>query len=270
MMGRSDALDRARRLAFADAGHGFDPFGMHPDFMAFGDALASWLHDSYFRVQSYDAHHIPATGPAILAANHSGTLPVDGMMLWIDVLRNTDPPRAPRPVADYFVSSLPWVGTLFARAGMVGGSRGNVRRLLEQGELMMLFPEGVPGISKPFSERYQLQNWRVGHCEMAIRYQAPVVPVGIVGAEEQMPQLGRIPIDGLFGMSIPHIPIPATPLPLPVRYHILYGEPLRFDREFKPEDADDPEILAACAARVRASVQELIHRGLRERHGIFA
>ena len=92
----------------------------------------------------------------------------------------------------------------------------------------------------------------------------------IVGAEEQMPQLGRIPVQRLFGMGIPHIPIPATPIPLPVRYHILYGEPLRFDREFKPDDADDPEILAACAKRVHDAVEALIHRGLRERQGIFA
>lgn len=268
LAGRSDALDRAQRLAFHDAGHGFDPFGMHPDFLAFGDALASWVHDVWFRVESYDAHHIPRWGPGILAANHSGTLPFDGMMLWIDVLRNTDPPRAPRPVADYFVSSLPWVGTLFARAGVVGGSRGNVRRLLEQGELMMLFPEGTPGISKPYADRYQLQTWRVGHCELAIRHRAPVVPVGIVGAEEQMPQLARIPT-GKLGLPVPFVPVPATPVPLPVRYHILYGEPLRFDQEFQPEDADNPEIVAACAERVRTAVEALVHRGLRERKGVF-
>jgi 1-acyl-sn-glycerol-3-phosphate acyltransferase len=266
LLGGEASAERALRLAFGDAGHGFDAFGLHPDFVAFGDAIAGLAHDNWFRVKSYDAHHIPKEGPGVLAANHSGTLPFDGMMLWVDVLRNTDPPRAPRPVADYFVSSLPFLGTLFARAGAVGGSRGNVRKLLEDGELIMLFPEGTPGIGKPFSERYQLQEWRKGHCEFAIRHSAPVVPVGIVGAEEQMPQIARIPLKG----PIPFLPIPATPVPLPVRYHILYGEPLRFDLEFKPEDADDPEIVAACSERVRVAVQHLIHRGLRERKGVFA
>jgi 1-acyl-sn-glycerol-3-phosphate acyltransferase len=191
------------------------------------------------------------------------------MMLWTDVYRNTTPPRAPRPVADYFVSSLPFIGTLFARAGAVGGSRGNVRRLLEQGSMIMLFPEGTVGIGKPYAKRYELQEWRQGHCEMAIRFRAPVVPVGIVGAEEQMPQIAAIPVEGL-GLPMPHIPIPATPLPLPVRYHILYGEPLRFDLEFRPEDADDPAILKSAAQRVRDAVEALIHRGLRERKGVFA
>lgn len=267
--GSKGVADRARQLHFQDAGHGFDAFGMHPDFVAFGDTLAAGVYEKYFRVKSYDAHHIPATGPAILAANHSGTLPFDGSMLWMDVLRNTHPPRAPRPVADYFVSSLPFIGTLFARCGMVGGSRGNVRALLEAGELLMLFPEGTPGIGKPYSERYQLQEWRKGHCEFSIRYRAPVVPVAFVGPEEQMPQIARIPASKL-GLSVPYIPVPATPLPMPVRYHILYGEPLRFDLEHTPEDADDPAIVQAAADRVKASVQALIHRGLRLRKGVFA
>lgn len=268
-LGGNEPERRAAALAFSDAGHGFDAFGMHPSFLAFGDALVAPLYERYFRVQSHGHHHIPTTGPAIIAANHSGTLPIDGMMLWADMYRHTEPRRSARPVADYFVSSLPFIGTLFARAGVVGGSRGNVRKLLESGELLMLFPEGTVGIGKPFSERYQLQEWRQGHCEMAIRFSAPVVPVGIVGAEEQMPQIARIPLDR-FGLPMPYLPVPATLIPLPVRYHIHYGEPLRFDREYRSEQADDPEIVAEAAARVKASVQALLHRGLAKRKGVFA
>ena len=98
----------------------------------------------------------------------------------------------------------------------------------------MIFPEGTPGIGKPFSDRYQLQEWRVGHCELAIRYRAPVVPVGIVGAEEQMPQLARIPMPK--ASPVPYLPVPATPLPLPVRYHIHFGEPMHF--QGSPHDED--------------------------------
>ncbi|MEQ1508058.1 MAG: lysophospholipid acyltransferase family protein [Myxococcota bacterium] len=259
--------DRAERLAFADAGHGYDQFGMHPDFVAMGDTVAAFLYERYFRVKSYGAEHVPRTGPAVLAANHSGTLPMDGAMLWMDVLRHTDPPRAARPVADYFVSTLPVVSTLFARCGVVGGSRGNARALLEAGELLMIFPEGVPGIGKRFSQRYQLQDWRQGHCELAIRHAAPVVPVGIVGPEEQMPQIARIPVPK--GSALPYLPIPATPFPLPVRYHIHYGEPLRFDLEYRPDDADDPEVVHQAAERVKVAVQKLLNDGLTQRTGVF-
>jgi 1-acyl-sn-glycerol-3-phosphate acyltransferase len=267
LVGGPGVRDRAERVHFADAGHGYDRFGLHPDFVALGDMLAGPAYERYFRVRSYGAEHIPKTGPAILAANHSGTLPVDGAMLWVDVYRNTDPPRVARPVADYFVSSLPVVSTLFARSGVVGGTRGNARALLESGDLLMIFPEGVGGIGKPFSERYRLQTWTKGHCELAIRYSAPVVPVGIVGAEEQMPQIARIPVGKRS--PLPYIPVPATLVPLPVRYHIHYGDPLRFDQEFRPEDADDPEIVREAAARVKAAVQALLDEGVRQREGIF-
>jgi 1-acyl-sn-glycerol-3-phosphate acyltransferase len=257
--------DRASRLHFPDAGHGYDLFGLNPDFVALGETIAGPVYSKYFRVISHGASNIPTTGPGVIAANHSGTLPFDGAMLWVDVLRHTDPPRVPRAIADYFVPSLPLVSTLFARCGVVGGSRGNAKALLENGELLMIFPEGTPGIGKRYRDRYKLQDWRQGHCELAIRHSEPVIPVGIVGAEEQMPQIARIELGG----ALPYIPIPATPFPLPVRYHIHYGEPIRFDQEFRPEDADDPQVVRDAALRVKAAVQELLDRGLRERKGIF-
>lgn len=258
--------DRARRLDFPNAGHGFDVFGLNADFVALGEALASPMYERYFRVVSHGHENIPAKGPAILAGNHSGTLPFDGAMVWVDVYRHTDPPRIPRMVADYFVPSLPFVGTLFARCGVVGGSRGNARALLEGGNLLMIFPEGTPGIGKPWSERYKLQEWRQGHCELAIRHRAPVVPVAIVGAEEQMPQVARIPLKG----PLPYLPVPAVLFPLPVRYHIYYGEPVRTDLDYRPEQADDPAVLKEAAQRVKERVEALIARGLRERKGVFA
>lgn len=264
-LGSKALKDRRRRFVFRDAGHGYDQFGLQPDFVALADLVTSPVYRRYFRVESYGAHHLPGSGPAIVAANHSGTLPFDAAMLWADIYRQTDPPRAPRAMADYFVPSLPFIGTLFARTGMVGGSRGNARALLQAGELLMLFPEGTPGIGKPFKDRYRLQEWREGHCELAIRHGAPVIPAGIVGPEEQMPQLLRLPGLG----PVPYLPIPATPFPLPVRYRILYGPPLDFSARYLPEQADDPDIVRRASNEVKHAVQELLHEGLRLRTGVF-
>jgi 1-acyl-sn-glycerol-3-phosphate acyltransferase len=258
--------ERLAHLSFRDEGHGYDAFGLHPAHVALGLAITAPLYDSYFRVISRGIEHVPVEGAAILAANHAGTLPLDAMMIWTDVLRRTTPPRVLRPVADHFVTSLPLVGTLFTRGGMVGGSRGNARALLEAGNLMLVFPEGVPGIGKPWSERYHLQEWRVGHVELAIRHGVPVVPVGVVGSEEQMPQVGRL--DFLKPFGAPYVPITLTPLPLPVRYHIHYGAPIRFD--LTPGQADDPAALAEAAAQVKAAVEELLRVGLALRRGLFA
>lgn len=264
-----EELERLSGIHYHDAGHGYDTFGLHPDFCALGAGMNQLIYEKYFRVKSYNAERIPATGPAILAANHSGNIPIDGAMIWMDVLRHSDPPRVVRAVADHFVPALPWIGTLFARCGVVGGSRGNARALLESGELLLIFPEGTVGILKPWSERYKLQPFRVGHAELAIRHQAPVVPVGVVGAEEQMPQLiASRRLGALFGA--PALPIPAVPVPLPVRYHILYGEPLRFDQEYRPEQADDPAIVHEAGQRVQAAVAALLEAGLAARQGVFA
>jgi len=263
------AADRERlaRLALPDAGHGYDAFGLHPAWVALSVGVGRFLYDYYFRVESIGAENIPASGPAILAANHAGMLPLDAAMLHLDVLRQSEPPRLARPVADWFVPLLPLVSTLFSRSGVVSGSRRNVARLLESGELIELFPEGVAGIGKPFSQRYRLQGWTVGHAEMAIRHRVPVVPVAIIGSEEQWIELLRIRRFHWFGA--PYLPVPLFLVPLPVRYHIYYGEPIVLHEGWKATAADDPTIVEAAAARVRQAVEALLARGLRARRGIF-
>jgi 1-acyl-sn-glycerol-3-phosphate acyltransferase len=262
-------LERLAALHFRDAGHGFDAFGLSPDHVALGESVVLPLYQRYFRVRSVGAHHIPRSGPAVLAANHSGNVPVDGMLIWTDVLRQTNPPRVVRPIADHFVPALPFIGTFFARGGMVGGSRGNAQTLLEAGELLLIFPEGTPGILKPFRERYQLRRFREGHAEMAIRHGAPIIPVGVVGGEEQLPALFLSKRLGKpFG--VPAVPIPAVPLPLPVRYHLYYGDPIPVHERYRPDEADDPAVVRAVCAEVQAAVHALIQRGLRERPGVFS
>jgi 1-acyl-sn-glycerol-3-phosphate acyltransferase len=258
--------ERLAGIVLADAGHGFDVFGMHRDGVAAAVWLTRLMHDVYFRVTAHGAGNIPSSGPAILAANHGGGLPFDAMMLYADVIAHTDPPRVPRPIADHFVSALPIVSTAFARAGVTSGSRANAERLLDQGEILMIFPEGTEGIGKPASARYQLQRWRVGHAELGMRHRAPVVPVAIIGPDDQWPQLGRL--DWLHPFGAPFLPIPATPVPLPVRYHIHYGAPLALHED--GGDADDPDAVATAASRVAAEVERLLAHGLRSRRGLFA
>jgi 1-acyl-sn-glycerol-3-phosphate acyltransferase len=255
------------RLAYNDAGHGYDVFGMHPTAVRVALGLCRFAHDRYFRVRSHGGEHIPRSGPAILAANHSGMLPIDAAMIVADVAAATHPPRIARAIGDVFIPLLPIVGSAFARIGMVSGSRSNVRHLLEAGELVLVFPEGVPGIAKGWRNRYQLQSWRVGHAELAIRWRVPIVPVAVIGAEEAWPQLGKLA--GFHWFGAPFLPIPATPLPLPVRHHIHYGEPIALYERWPPESADDPEVVDGAAQLVKNAVEELILKGLTQRKGLF-
>ena len=247
-------------MSFHDEGHGYDLFGLHPPTADRVLRFTMPLYRHYFAVESHGIENIPAHGAAILVANHGGMLPVDAAMLWADVSHATD--RRVRMIADRFVPRLPIVSTLFARAGVVSGTHANVRRLLERGELLAVFPEGVSGPAKPFRERYELQDWRVGHAELAIRYRVPIIPVAIIGAEESWPVLMRLRLK-LFGA--PYLPIPMAPVPLPIRFRIHYGRPVELHRSHAPADADDPACLATAAAQTRRAVADLVLSGLTAR-----
>lgn len=262
-----ELFDRAMATTIRDDGHGYDPFGMHRGGVAMGLVVTRFLYERYFRVSSHGIEHIPPTGPVILAANHSGTLPLDAMMIWTDVVRRAAGGRVPRVVMDHFVPSLPWVSILFTGGGGFGGSRGNFHALLDAGELIIVFPEGTPGIGKPFSERYQLRPFREGFAELAIRHQVTVVPVGVVGAEEQWPQLTRI--EGIHAFGAPYLPVPATPLPLPVHYHLWYGPPIPVAGRWRPEDAYDADAVGVLAGETQEAVAALLARGLAARAGVF-
>lgn len=255
----------AKQAPFHDEGHGFDVFGLRPAYLARAVEVSEPLYRRYFRVDSIGADRIPADGPVIVVANHAGVLPVDAAMLCLDVLHQTDPPRIPRAVADHFVPHLPLVGTIFARLGVVSGTRENVRRLLERGELIAIWPEGTTGPAKPFVDRYRIQSWRVGFAELAIRHRASVVPAAIIGAEESWPLLGKL--RGARAFGAPYIPIPISPIPLPVHYHIHYGEPMHLGRA--SADADDPSMVASAATDVRIALERLIERALAARAGVF-
>jgi 1-acyl-sn-glycerol-3-phosphate acyltransferase len=153
-------------------------------------------------------------------------------------------------IADRFIPLLPFVGTIFARTGVVAGTHANVEMLLARGELLGIFPEGTTGPAKPFTDRYELQAWRVGHAEHALRHGVPVIPVAILGAEEAWPLLLRLPWK-LFGA--PYLPIPMSPLPLPVHMTIHYGAPIELHG-----DADNPNVVDAAARTVRREVERML------------
>ena len=245
---------------FHDEGYGFDAFGLHPPSLAGAVRAAAPVFEKYFRVESSGIENVPERGAAILVGNHGGVLPVDAAVLCLDVVRRAA--RIPRAVTDHFVPRLPIASTLLARLGVVSGTRTNVRRLLEDGELLAIWPEGTSGPAKLFRDRYQIQRWSVGFAELAIRYHAPVIPVAIVGSEESWPLLGKLALP-MFGA--PYLPIPATPVPLPAHFYLRYGDAIRFEQT----DADDPTIVTSAAAIVRAELERLLAATLAERRGVW-
>jgi 1-acyl-sn-glycerol-3-phosphate acyltransferase len=246
--------------------YGVDPYGMDVEYALAAAAPFVWLYRKYFRVDLHGLEHVPADGRVLLVSNHSGQLPLDAAMLVVALLIELDPPRVARALVEKWVATLPFVSSFYARLGQVVGTPENCRRLLAADEALLVFPEGVRGLNKPFSERYRLRPFGHGFMRLALEAGAPIVPVGVVGAEEQAPALFDLkPLARL--LSMPAFPLTPTlfPFPLPTRYHIHFGEPLRFTGSPDDEDVE----LERKVTEVQAAVQGLLEKGLAERTGIF-
>lgn len=273
-MAADDRAELRRRLGRlqADLGPlGIDPFGFDPEAVAAFAGPVGWLYRHYFRVIARGVEHVP-DGRVLLVSNHSGQLPFDGLMIGAALILERDPPRVTRSMVERWVPRLPFVSVTMARLGQVVGTPENCRRLLEREEAILVFPEGVRGLSKPFRRRYRLARFGTGFLRLALQRSTPIVPVSVVGAEEQAPALANLERLGR-AVGAPAFPItptfpwlgPAGLLPLPTRYRIRFGPPLRFDGD--GDEAD--EVIGAQVETVRAAIQAQIDQDLAERSGIF-
>ena len=245
----------------------YDRYGFSPEVTKTAFPFVQALYRGYFRVKSEGHANLPASGPLVLASNHAGLLPFDAAMTIVDVAMHTDPPRLARAVVDRWAGSLPWVNIFYARVGQIIGTRENFADLLDDGQLVLVYPEGLEGVRKTIAQRYRLQSFRVGFVEHALRARAPIVPMAVVGSDDQTPILYDLkPLAKRLGLPVapitPTFPLlgPLGLLPYPVSYKIVYGEPLDFHERFGPEGADDARLVRYLANQVRRDVQLLLDR----------
>ncbi len=246
---------------------GYDPFGMSPAFIRKVIPFVRFLYRAYFRVTTHGLHELPTTR-LMFVSNHSGQIPLDGALIAAAVAVEGRPPRILRSMVERWVPSLPFVSLFMTRCGQVLGDPDNSRRLLENDEAILVFPEGVRGISKLYKDRYKLQEFGTGFMRLAVETRTPIVPVAVIGAEEAVPALYNFRwLARLLGA--PSFPItPTFPwllglglLPYPVKVHIWFGEPMHFTGD--PDDED--EVIDLNVEKVRSKVAQLIARGLEER-----
>ena len=256
---------RLARLVAPQNEYGVDPFGLELDFAKAAIAPVLWLYRNYFRVETHGIEQVPQ-GRVMLISNHSGQLPLDGAMIAMSLLLEAEPPRVVRAMVEKWAPTLPFVAPFFARIGQVVGTPENCRRLLAAGETIMVFPEGTRGLNKTYDKRYRLQEFGSGFMRIAVETQTPVLPVAVIGAEEQAPALFDFKqVAKIFGF--PALPITPTlvPLPLPVKYRLWFGEPMRFSGTAHDDDAE----LERKVAEVKRAIETLLKRGLKSRGSIF-
>ncbi|MCW2858222.1 MAG: acyltransferase family protein [Marmoricola sp.] len=230
--------------------------------------------EKWFRIEVRGVENIPSAGGALVVSNHSGTVPIDGMMTAISIHDHAH--RFLRPLGADLVFKLPIVSEMARKGGVTLACNEDAERMLKGGEIVGVWPEGFKGIGKPYSERYKLQRFgRGGFVSAAIRTGVPIIPTSVVGAEEIYPLVGNIPsLARLLG--VPYIPItPFFPLlgplgliPLPSKWIIEFGEPIRTD-DYDPGAADDPMLVFNVTDQVRETIQQTLYGLLMQRKSVF-
>jgi 1-acyl-sn-glycerol-3-phosphate acyltransferase len=255
-----------------------DDFGFDPTYDAKVEPLLDFLYTKYFRVETSGIASVPTSGRCVLVANHSGTLPLDGVMLKAAVKREQagGTGRDLRWLTEDFIYHMPFLGGAMNRLGAVRACQENAERLLAKESLVAVFPEGVKGIGKLFANRYRLQRFgRGGFIKLCLRTGTPIVPVAVLGAEETNPLLFKI--EHLSkALGIPYLPVtPTFPLlgplgllPAPTKWRIQFGEPLDLSSH-GPEAADDEILVGKLAERVRAAIQGMLDRAVGSRKSVF-
>ena len=279
VFGEEWEVQLARFLAFlrrrVTGDYSVDEYGFDQEIsQRFFMAALRPIADKWFRIEVRGVENIPSEGGALVVSNHSGTVPVDGLMTMVSIHDHAG--RFLRPLGADLVFKMPIVSTMARKGGATLACNEDAERMLRGGELVGVWPEGFKGIGKPYSERYKLQRFgRGGFVSAAIRTGVPIVPLSVVGAEEIYPLVGNIPsLARLLG--VPYIPItPTFPLlgplglvPLPSKWLLEFGEPIRTD-EYDDGAADDPMLVFNVTDQVRETIQQTLYTLLMQRESVF-
>ena len=236
-----------------------------------------FLYHYWFRVAVEGIEHVPATGGALIVSNHAGALPPDAIMIAKAINEEHSRPRALHLTVEHWFKGYPGLSMLVSKLGGVPAHPANVHRLLyDEEQLVLVFPEGRKGTEKLYKDRYRLRRFgRGGFVESAMRAQAPIVPVAVVGAEEAMPTFAQIkPLQKLTGL----IYFPVTPLfpwlglagaaYLPAKFRIRFLEPIPTD-QWGPDAADDKGLVQTVAEAVRSRIQDELYDLLANRRSVW-
>ncbi len=234
------------------------------------------LYNNWFRVEWEGLEKIPRTGGALLVANHAGAIPSDAPVIMHGI--EVELGRPVYGMADFFFRGVPWFGTMWARVGGVPAHPDNALRLLrDQGQLALVFPEGTKGPSKTYNDRYRLRRFgRGGFVEIAMRAGVPVIPIAVVGAEESMPIVFRLP-SVARALGVPYVPVTANMLafgPLgvlayfPSKFKLRVLDPVSFDVPSGQERYSKSRVMDE-AEKIRTDMQETLYDMLRERRSIW-
>jgi len=246
---------------------GYDDWGVDPKTVKAALAVLQVMYRRYFRVTTVGIEQVPQ-GRVLLIPNHSGQIPWDGLLIGMSMILEAEPPRLVRSMVERWFPALPFISTLFTRCGQVVGDQRNCRDLLSQDECVLVFPEGVNGLGKPYSKRYQLQKFGTGFLRLALETRTPIVPVGVIGCEETYPSIASLKVIGK-ALGLPYFPVtpffpllgPLGAVPIPAKVTLRFGKPLVFEDSPDAPDA----LITQRVEEVQAAINQELKLGLKDR-----
>jgi 1-acyl-sn-glycerol-3-phosphate acyltransferase len=262
-----------RRLA---GDYDTDEWGLDWEFLEAVRPFLDFLYKVYWRVETTGIEQIPDYDRALLVGNHSGQLPWDGAMIMTAILNEHPAQRLVRNLYANWFSTLPFLSSALVKMGQTLASVENGTRLLNQDELVGVFPEGYEGVSKLYRDRYKLARFgRGGFVKMAISTQAPIIPVSVVGAEETYVSIAKSSMLARL-TGFPYFPISLRfpwlgllgAIPLPTKWYIDFGEPIAMDG-YSSDAANDLVLISELTDQIRNIIQEMINNRLKLRRSIF-
>jgi 1-acyl-sn-glycerol-3-phosphate acyltransferase len=246
--------------------YGFDRFGLSKKVLVHAYSPAAYMYRHYLKVTAFGLENVPATGRALIIANHSGGIGTDASMILTSLLLNDDAPRLGQGMAEYFLTRSPFAAPLLRKLGHLTGLPEHGEQLLNDERLVVVFPEGARGAGKLYKDRYKLCRFGTGFMRLALKTGTPIIPCAFIGGEETFPQLLHIKwlarlVKGPFVPVAPQLIF----FPLPVACQVYYGSPMRFEGDGSEPD----QVIQQYVEEVRHAMERLISAGLDARPRAF-
>ncbi len=270
-----EALRRRNPAFFERYANEHDEYGFDLNTWARWEPFFRFCFEDYFKVDIRGIENIPAEGRAIVVGNHSGVLPVDGAMMSMAMGNLHRSPRRIRYLSSDWFFDLFFIGAWMRETGQVRAQLDIAQKLLEAGEIIGVYPEGIRGVGKTFSERYRVIDFHPGFVKLAISSQTPIIPIATVGGDEIYPNFANVPGLSQFLKTpffpltpgFPWLPFPLWVIPLPVRWLINVHKPIHLD--YQPEKANDRKLVRTIAKEIQYQIQRDLNELFGKRKTLF-
>jgi 1-acyl-sn-glycerol-3-phosphate acyltransferase len=219
------------------------------------------IYRSYFNVKVHDIENIPDE-PLLVVSNHTGQLPIDGMLVTIAFLMEAKKPRVLRAMVERFMVQIPFLAEFAAQSGSIVGDRANCQFLLEQKESILIFPEGVKGISKNTNHYYEVQPFTLGFYKIALQSQTNILPICVIGAEDMFPFVYH-PRGLAAKLGLPALPLSLNLFPLPSPIDIYIGKVIEVSKTINPEAPDKD--LKEPVYKIEEEIKKMVAHGLQNK-----